>query len=878
MTNTIIIRPGDAEALLPTITSFGQLGLDPTLDGVITYEGTDVNGLPTSDAFSALTSFDVTSDARFDLDFQYRGNDGFASNLTSIFASSTAGEVEVGIDADEFGNVPSLDFMKSLQTIEIQAGTGQADLSLSSDGVTDFMSSLTSILVESGAGAEMSLSASVNSGEDGRKGDGAKFMAALDSVRVIAGNGGASMSISNSGGANFMESLREIEVISTGDHTEEGANFFDASLSLSASAATEGDLILRGENFMPELRSIKVVSEADDASASISHSGADDFLTSLVSIEVTSGELDNAELSISASANFIGPADGGTDNELLRGDNFMGALRTIRVSSEGGDRASASISHSGGDNFMESLRNILVVAADGENAQISVSASANFKTLNNGDTVELTGANFMGQLNSIRAISDGGQASISISHSGGTGFMDSLTKLRADETSLNPEVDAYARAVISISASHNFEGAVGGDFMSNLQSIRVKSEMGLASFSLSADAGTDILENLSVLLVDGGGSSTIELDNGSSDEFVGGLEQLNVEGGTNVSYALSERGGIDVDLVNETGNNYMASLERVNLKTDFGAHLNIANGSALAAGGADFLESLDLILMTSGFGSDIDMTLAGVSDLAALTAIRITGSQNADGDQTLADITSFFADNPVLGDAVLATAKMSDTMIEIDGTGSTNALASLTQITVDHSTDLLAGADDQDIDVTLTSIEGGAYTVSLVNRENGEIAVEAFDTPGLEKLVLTGDSTATADISGDQAGLRAIDVRGMSAGSVTEIDMNTVTGSAGIKLLIGETTLDVSASSANERFIFRESAMDATLDGFDTGNPAGAGDQLNMRSFGLSSLSDLTLDDSGADLVITAAGGAFSGSITLVGVDSALDVSDNFIF
>ena len=313
----------------------------------------------------------------------------------------------------------------------------------------------------------------------------------LQSITVIGNAGDTSLSISHSGGANFMKDLETIDLQAFGQH-DVNANFngnftgpiypqFPGSneLSISASVNTFDLPDLTGENFMPRLKSITLTSEKTGNSVSISASGTNDFMKSLeeIRLETLNGpdgfasEARN-QISISASANLHNgytrdySASGGgvffegsaRPDDFL-GRNFMSSLKTIEIVSAAHD-VSVSISHSGGANFMNSLESIFLEGR-GEpdpvdywfDVELDIQASANVGRVytsyydDNANAYvpiplpgvsesDLHGDNFMTALKEITVLSHGAaRAEVSISHEGGDDFMTDLRSIYVANTS-----------------------------------------------------------------------------------------------------------------------------------------------------------------------------------------------------------------------------------------------------------------------------------------------------------------------------------------------------------------------------------------------------------------------------------------------------------
>jgi hypothetical protein len=596
------------------------------------------------------------------VDIINEGGRDFMEELTIIDVMAM-GDVSVKIDADfyaSFSTEPNVlpnskDFMASLESIEVVSETGQADLSISHDGSSGFMEDLEAIRVQGGMeedgsyGARLEISASANT----HGGAGTDFMESLQTIEVIGTAGEADASISHSGGDNFMESLTELTVYASGfqvgGSSSGGYVRGDVEVSISASANTHHNHVdpeeLAGTNFMQALETIEVVSEQTSVSLSISHSGAEDFMESLTSIRVEAvsgngiGDA-SAELSISASANTYNAytydeeagesvAYSGLPPEAFHGNNFMESLESIEVIAADRD-ASMSISHSGGDDFMQNLKTLFVEArglndGDSDNfggaAEISISASAAFQDRDRDDDipgVQLRGNGFMESLESIQILSAAeARASLSISHSGGSDMMSDLETIEVRNT-YQGEVSYFSGsysyfndydnpdAIVDISASLNFSGAEGNNFMESLDSIEVATEMGTATLSISAEGHDDFMESLTMLTVEGAGGAAATIHQGMPNEIYDRDED---------DYRLPSS---DV-----SGSDFMQSLQTINVMSEEGrARLDIDH-----SGGSGFMESLTDINVHGGAETQVEINNETSNGfMEGLTMIDIMGS------------------------------------------------------------------------------------------------------------------------------------------------------------------------------------------------------------------------------------------------------------
>lgn len=979
------------------------------------------------------------------VDIINEGGRDFMEELGSIDVMAV-GDVSVKIGADFYatysysGDGPieplnSKDFMASLQSIEVVSVGGEADLSISHDGAAGFMEDLETIRVQGGmeddghTGARLEISASANT----HGGAGVDFMESLQTIEVIGTRGEADLSISHSGGDNFMESLEELTVYASGFYADEDFTGVrgDVEVSISASAnvyQSFGDREeMTGTNFMQSLQTIEVVSEQTSVSLSISHSGGEDFMESLTSIrvEAVSGnglEGVSAELSLSASANTYNAytyEDG--DNvaysdlapEMFHGNSFMESLESIEVIAA--DRnASMSISHSGGDNFMQNLETLLVEARglnDGSDnfyggASISISASSNYKDDISGDGLpgtQLRGNNFMESLKSIQILSAAeADASLSISHSGGDDMMTDLETIQVRNT-YQGEVSYFDRSysdfendnnpdvVVDISASLNFSSAEGNNFMESLESIEVATEMGTATLSISAEGHDDFMEGLTMLTVDGAAGAAAAIHQGmpneiydreeddyrppssdvSGSDFMQSLETINVmsefgraeldidhSGGTGFMESLTDinvHGGAEtrVEIHNETsngfmegltmidimgadgefyghpqflfgdnhgygfptdedfpaiipldyldiinnagsekddfgsksieedgfqqsGSDFMENLETVSMQSGFSGEINLLNGfdgyeflddgpeefvafdlgipggpggffdgpGSLGEGllsdlffeaafygefffegdekpgGADFMQSLESVDLMTGLDGDVALISFGNRSFEELTAVNIESNLNPEFSGGPVPIAAF--DGPGFPFFPFDEYELIDlfsTELSMIGVNDEDAFASLEVINIDATAGFFDGPKGPPVQLSieefdepgipigpggpwggfgpgtivaeLQGIQSEEFEVNLTTAFGGNIVLAAADTAGMTSVKLTGDNIAEVTLFGDQSGLGLIDLSDMSYYSYSVISL-------GLDHFFGEPTVSLTLFDEDE--------------------------------------------------------------------------------
>lgn len=880
-------------------------------------------GVDGADFMASLESIRIVSEAaRASLSLSYSGTPNFMTSLRSIHIENKSdggfsfGNAELSLSASanetDGRQLLGINFMPALETITVIAGFGRASASISHSGFANFLPGLRAIHVEAtGDGefdrAELSISASANTFNDPSF-LGADFMASLESITVVSAVSRASLSVSHSGGANFMANLRTVTVESKGSDSDARAEF-----SLSASANQFNDVALGGDNFMPMLESITMRAVGGEASLSISHSGSDNFLAGLRTIDVATTGAGDVQVSISASANFISDD---IVNTLKNGDNFMASLESITIVSAMG-RASLSVSHSGGETFMPSVTSLSVMAGAAV-ADISISASANVVLTQDNFTdvlLQRTGADFMMALETITVSSAAGserfeRASLSISHSGGAMFMEQLREVTVTN-------GGTGEADFDISASVNFTGAPGAQ-LNALETVTVTSAMGPAVIRIEAQTPSDFMAGLTGFTLESPRNIETRLDNMGSDGFLPNFAAIDLESGTFFPEDAVGDPDMDGDLLEAAvfvrlanrfftddpaspGDDFMAALGTISVDSGRGTDIVLLNGgdgetevptgfgstetADAEMGGERFLPMLTGIDITDGLDGDIFVGSNGDDAFGSLATVTVTAFQDSDPADLLDDIMTALDDSGFGFADALADRKQS--VVEIDGNGFANMAPMLTDITVTQKGAAAAMDNDiGDIVVDLFGIDSAAFDVTLTTTAFGAIDVDAEDTPGLTNLTLSGDGGATVDLKGMQTGFALLDLTGMSAGSTTTAVMNdaSVAFGADFDVRIGSGDLAYTADGASESFIFTETdiggadGMGVGITGFDTGAPAGTGDLLDLGALGVANAGELMIDDSTSDLVITSTGSDFTGSITLFGVDTAAEVADNFIF
>ena len=623
-----------------------------------------------------------------------------------------------------------------------------------------------------------------------------------------------------------------------------------------------------GDSFMWSLKSIRVMSHDENAKVEFSNDGGNDFMPSLQTISIKAKEF--AGVSFSASVN-TSPLP---DNSL--GNGFMRSLKTIHVISEEAE-ASVSVSYSGGADFMENLESIYISGAEfGGSGSFAMGASLTFSVspdFNGTESVE-----FMRSLKTITMLAPTGEATMSISASGDILFMPSL------ESIFVKGVNHLGNASLSISHSVLVEDENVADFMPSLKTIKVIGENAGASLSISVETEAMYFQSLQEIYVAGEAISDLKIRNGAADDFAPLVTSLNVEMTKLRNDLDGEVPGAEIELRNSVrdfefaetpGDNFMAGLQTIALSSIGFAKLRVENGllqpfdPTLEIGGENYLANLQTVDVKAGLDADVILHSGGDNAFEALTAINIVTQQSdvLTPDEVIDILGLFFLNKP---DRALSE-------IDINGEGATNAFGALEEINIKADGPGPLGLDDEgSITVKLDNIASTAFDVCLETNGKGDIVLEANDTPGLKVLALTGEDMASVLLTGAQTGFSLFNLADMAAGSEIIADMTGAAFGGGFEIRLGSGDLDYGANLVKETFVFTD-AMLGTLNfsGFDT---APSGDLLDLSALGVNGLGELNLDDSGADLLISSTDGDFTGFIRLVGVDNAIDVTDNFIF
>ena len=359
-------------------------------------------------------------EANASMSLSHDGSTNFLKSLRSIYmeANGVYGSADFSLSASsnywaasDGADLRGDFFMPSLQSITMVSRLDEVSFSVSHSGGRDFMRSLRTINIQAGEYTQVSISASANE-YDGQQLLGENFMAGLQSIRIDGITGDSSLSISHSGGAYFMRSLRSIVMTNQAG---------DVDVSISASANDYSDERLKGDHFMIALESINLRTLDEDASLSISASGGSNFMRSLKTIDISAG--DKAALSISASTNYTGAL----------GAQFMRSLERISVKSTsdntGRYRAEVSLDNEGGDLFMQSLRLIQAESLDGK-ASVHLNNDDQSGDDDQADVNQPTGNNFLSELKTIEALSFNGISEVFVNNEIGSGALSSLDLIK----------------------------------------------------------------------------------------------------------------------------------------------------------------------------------------------------------------------------------------------------------------------------------------------------------------------------------------------------------------------------------------------------------------------------------------------------------------
>ncbi len=675
---------------------------------------------------------------------------------------------------------------------------------------------------------------------------------------------GTSLLFQNFGGDHFAPNLWKINAQANATVNVE----FDNKRQQDANG---DNLDVFGDSYMKPLRSIKLTSRDENAKVDISNDGGNDFMPELRTISVKAKEY--AELSISASVN-TSPLP---DDSL--GNGFMRSLKTIRVIGEEAE-ADVSISYSGGADFMASLKSIYMYGGSGvpdDNVRRGVSLTFSVEPDFEGtETIE-----FMRSLKTITVLSEDGELTVSVSASGDLLFMPSLEHI------FLKAVDNESNASLSISHSVEVEDEDVAAFMPSLKTITLVGENTRVSISISVETEASYFGSLKNIHLDGDSRAILEIRNGAADDFAPLVTSLDVRMTELQDNDFEPRAAIqldnfvrDSDFANAPGDVFMGSLQTIDLVSIGSAVLELENGlfdtgdPIREVGGDNFLWSLETIDVEAGLDADVILHTGGDNAFLSLTSVNVIAQQP--GVLTPDEINAILDEGINEDDRALSE-------IIIDGEGVTNAFSALEIVDVKV---LGAGpfgiADEGGLFVHLENIASTGFDVVLETNSEGDIEVQANDTPGLQTLTLTGEDMASVLLTGTQTSFSLLDLTGMAFDSETTADMTGAAFGGGFEVRLGSGDLDYEAAAAvTETFVFTDSTLGTTLNfgGFDTGDPAGTGDLLDLSAFDVGGLGELTIDDSGADLLISSNDGDFTGTIVLEGVDNAGDVTDdNFIF
>lgn len=352
-----------------------------------------------------------------------------------------------------------------------------------------------------------------------------------------------------------------------------GAFFVDAAAARVHFSAASGAPVA-----FTKLEAITVITDKFSL-AEFSNNGGANFMQALrtIHVEATGQEGLLAQVDISGNTND-------KTNETVIG--FLSSLESITVIGSVNAAADLDITASGGDYFMSALKTIQVKSTgEDKNALLSIKASANGYQDADGNSVNFTNDHFMQSLESIQVISANAAATFSVSHSGGSHFMESLKTIA---------LEAGYSAKIQISASVNYAGATGDYFMTALQSITLQTQ-GREAFNRN--------DRLSLSISNGGvGEKTT-----GGDFFMTALTAVRLAGGINSDAVL--------EIDNHAGNDFMTSLERIEV-------IASANGNAVVD-----VRNLAHTVETFNENGDVSgtETFVGERFMNALTTVHVEG-------------------------------------------------------------------------------------------------------------------------------------------------------------------------------------------------------------------------------------------------------------
>ena len=374
--------------------------------------------------------------------------------------------------------------------------------------------------------------------------------------------------------------------------------------------------------------------------------------------------------------------------------------------------------------------------------------------------------------------------------------------------------------------------------------------------------GNNYAAKLQTISVSGNDVADLYVYNYDGNDFMKALKTISV---------TSSEGTADLWLENEAGANFMSALESFVVSGKDDAVVYVYNDY-----GGNFMKRLKTVSVTSSdaYAELYLRNYEGASAFGDLTSVNVSAGSYADVDLSTDNFEGFASLKTITVAAGTKESSSNTTYLDVDGYDLLNqSFASLETITVTN-----VGKKDADgfgdIDVNLDEIYSAAFDVVLSTTEEGEVALDVSDSPGLRSVTVTAYD-AYIDLNDEIDALVSINVVGVS--NYASIDVADAEFSGGFTVQIGKSDVDYYTDLSNgvtEKFVFTSIDIgDIWIDGFDVANTDG--DMLDFSQIGINSPGDLVFTDDGGDLVITSL--LFEGSIELTGVTLG-DLSGNVMF
>jgi hypothetical protein len=274
-----------------------------------------------------------------------------------------------------------------------------------------------------------------------------------------------------------------------------------------------------------------------------------------------------------------------SNDQLYTPDNFMSSLQKVSVagSQNGGFGLVSWLSYnSGGANYMSSLKAIDLSAGLGS---IMMELRNNIETArddNNGvyQPSAVAGDNFMQSLETIYAASGAnGKVELDLRNSGGADFMKSLTSITALAGSGAAELEI--EAVQQRLQDENYQpiGIAGNNenFMASLEVITLRSVGSGVDLEILNELGDNFMGKLSLIDLDSTRSQGLEIINRGGDNFMSSLESIVLDGGTSVLLDIWNEQFVDVMGELRSADDFMSAFQSLTVDTG-SATVRLRNG------------------------------------------------------------------------------------------------------------------------------------------------------------------------------------------------------------------------------------------------------------------------------------------------------------